>query len=168
MSILPISTRRKKNIYFIHNVKTSPPTEVVRGKKDPGAGASLAEVLADHLHSHIASLPLVTIELHSSQTLQIRQMLTQLIRWKPLLPVTRINLPKRLRYLPRTPGILTNPHNLNIHLSSSQYPEYLLLRQFRLANVETHAASSIRRTRFRPILVPSEEPDPETSPRADQ
>src|SRR2546425_5762722 len=114
--------------------------------------SGLAEVLADHLDSHIASLPLVTIELHSSQTLQIRQMLTQLIRWKPLLPVTWIDLPQRLRYLPRTPGILTNPHNLNIHLSSSQYPEYLLLRQFRLAKVETHAARSIRRTRFGPFL----------------
>ncbi len=80
--------RAKAQFHMPRIGKTSPPTEVVRGKKDLGAGASLAEVLADHLDSHIASLPLVTIELHSSQTLQIRQMLTQLIRWKPLLPET--------------------------------------------------------------------------------
>src|SRR5438094_8601964 len=83
----------------------------------------LAEVLLDHLHAHIARSPLLTVKLDSPQPFQIRQMLAQLVRRKPLLLMPRIDLAQPPRNLTRTPRSLTNPNNLNIHLGRRQYPK---------------------------------------------
>src|SRR3989304_5677023 len=72
-----------------------------RPEREPVKGQGLPEILPDHLHTHITSHPALPVELHSPQTLQVSQVLPQLVSRKPLLPMTRINLPQALRDLPR-------------------------------------------------------------------
>src|SRR2546422_5184529 len=57
-------------------------------------GTVLAEVFADHLHTDIAGRPFLAVELDRSQTLQVRQMLSEFLRREPFLLVTGIDVPK--------------------------------------------------------------------------
>src|SRR5437773_10304672 len=97
----------------------------------------LAEVLLDHLHAHIARSPLLTVKLDSPQPVQIRQMLAQLLRPKPLLLMAWIDLAQPPRNLTRAPRSLTNPDYLNIHLAGCPYPRVLTLRLPRLPQTDT-------------------------------
>src|SRR3972149_11745306 len=139
-----------------------------RPEREPVKGRGLPEILPDHLHTHITSHPALPVELHSPQTLQVSQVLPQLVSRKPLLPMTRINLPQALRDLPRSLRSLTNPDNLNIHLSSRQDPENILLRHPRLPQRKIHATSRRRRTGLRPVTPPVDKPVKHTSPRANK
>src|SRR5437867_8717670 len=111
----------------------------------------LAEVFLDHLHAHIARSPLLAVELDSPQPFQIRKMLAQLVRRKPLLLMAWIDLAQPPRNLTRAPRSLTNPNNLNIHLGGCQYPEDLLLRHPRLRQTNTRRTGHLRRPNLRPI-----------------
>src|SRR5947199_10698134 len=111
----------------------------------------LAEVLLDHLHAHIARSPLLAVELDSPQPFQIRQMLAQLVRRKPLLLMAWIDLAQPPRNLTRTPRSLTYPDDLNIHLGGCQYPEDLLFRHPRLRQTVTSRSEHLVRTPLRPI-----------------
>src|SRR5206468_3676583 len=128
----------------------------------------LAEVFLDHLHAHIARSPLLAVELDSPQPFQIRQMLAQLVRRKPLLLMARVDLAQAARNLARTPWSLTNPDDLNIHLGGCQYPEDLLLRHPRLRQTETRRTGHLCRTHFRPIPMTTQERIRQRAPRTDQ
>src|SRR5207244_10752061 len=92
------------------------------------AKEALAEVFPDHLHTDIAGRPFLPVELHRSQPLKVRQVLSQLLCREPFLLVTRIDVPETFRDLASRLWRLTDPDNLNISLRRRQYPEDLFLR----------------------------------------
>src|SRR5439155_27048173 len=128
----------------------------------------LAEVFLDHLHAHLARSPLLAVELASPQPFQIRQMLAQLVRRKPLLLMAWIDLAQPPRNLTRAPLSLTYPEDLNIHLGGCQYPEDLLLRHPRLRQTETGRTGHLCRTIFRPIPMTTHVRIRQRSPRTVQ
>src|SRR5438094_3672806 len=128
----------------------------------------LAEVLLDHLHAHIARRPLLAVELDSPQPFQIRQMLAQLVRRKPLLLMACIDFAQTPSNLARPLWSLTYPEDLNIHLGGCQYPEDLLLRHPRLRQTKTRRTGHLSRTHFRPIPMTPQERIRQRAPRTDQ